>query len=552
MEPHFSTDWFSPHIPSWERILIPYFQGKTNLNMLEIGSFEGRSACWLLTNILTHPTSRLTCVDTFSTQGSAGNEHRDIFEHFPFAHSIPVDLPNLEQTFDKNIEAIGAVSRVIKMKGWSQEILRTLPLHSYGCIYIDGSHRAANVLTDIILCWDILADGGILILDDYEWTHFPDAPLKNPKAGIDAFLDIFDGQYEILLKEYQVILKKTPPSSEKAAMRIACVSWVRNECDVIEAFVRHHCAFADRMVIVCHRCADNTVEILEALQAEGLPLEILQNDGVLHTQDEILNSLIRRLATDDAMDWILPLDADEFVLHPSNSSVRAELEAADSGQALEVPWRTYVPTVHDDENEPNVLRRIRFRRTAEHPQWHKSFIPRAQALREDATLSFGNHAILDTNTGLALPAVRSINLSLAHFPIRSTKQIAVKVWGGWLSHIANPRTFPGNTFQWKALFDRLKQSDDIPMHDLTELALQYATHAQWNALPASYRAEAQRHGTTEDPTASKTLLIEDPVPRQIQLRYPAHHANPHAVLLDTAEAIALAHAVLARAQHVAP
>ena len=44
---------------------------------LEIGSFEGRSAIWLLENILTHSNSHLTCVDTF--EGSM--EHSDTHKH---------------------------------------------------------------------------------------------------------------------------------------------------------------------------------------------------------------------------------------------------------------------------------------------------------------------------------------------------------------------------------------------------------------------------------------------------------------------------------------
>ena len=56
----YTYDWFSQHVPYWNRLLEP-LKGQPDLRFLEIGSFEGRSACWLLRNILTHETSMLTC-----------------------------------------------------------------------------------------------------------------------------------------------------------------------------------------------------------------------------------------------------------------------------------------------------------------------------------------------------------------------------------------------------------------------------------------------------------------------------------------------------------
>jgi predicted O-methyltransferase YrrM len=45
----------------FERLLAPY-RGQP-AKFLEIGSYEGASAIWMLKNILTHPDARITCVD---------------------------------------------------------------------------------------------------------------------------------------------------------------------------------------------------------------------------------------------------------------------------------------------------------------------------------------------------------------------------------------------------------------------------------------------------------------------------------------------------------
>lgn len=60
----FTTDWFIENLPTWEQYLI-HLANQPEINVLEIGSWEGMSACWLLDNILTHESSRITCIDTF-------------------------------------------------------------------------------------------------------------------------------------------------------------------------------------------------------------------------------------------------------------------------------------------------------------------------------------------------------------------------------------------------------------------------------------------------------------------------------------------------------
>jgi len=39
---HFSSDWFTHHIPAWEQHLA-HLRGRSDLRYLEIGVYEGRS-----------------------------------------------------------------------------------------------------------------------------------------------------------------------------------------------------------------------------------------------------------------------------------------------------------------------------------------------------------------------------------------------------------------------------------------------------------------------------------------------------------------------------
>ncbi|KGF72513.1 hypothetical protein DO97_08175 [Neosynechococcus sphagnicola sy1] len=174
----FSQDWFTHNIVVWEAHLSA-FANLANLNFLEIGSFEGMSACWFLDRILTHPSSTITCIDL-----------------------------EFKEFFDLNIARTDQAHKVRKLSGKSQEWLPTLEKNFFHLAYIDGCHLAQSVYQDALISWGLLKLGGMMIFDDYEWVEDRNNPERNPKLGVDRFLGQFVGQYQILHKAYQLILKK--------------------------------------------------------------------------------------------------------------------------------------------------------------------------------------------------------------------------------------------------------------------------------------------------------------------------------------------------------
>lgn len=185
LEYSFTVDYTSWLTPIWETHLAES-KDKQNIHFLDIGSFEGRSSLWFLENILTDPTSSITCVDSFSRKGG-------------------------EPRFDHNIGVSGFSKQVTKIKGKSEDVLPTLKKQSFDIIYIDGCHKPLNVLMDAVLSWLLLKPGGIIIFDDYAWK--PEKPYQErPKMAIDIFLQILEAQIDILFKNYQVIIKKSSSS----------------------------------------------------------------------------------------------------------------------------------------------------------------------------------------------------------------------------------------------------------------------------------------------------------------------------------------------------
>ena len=77
-------------------------------------------------------------------------------------------------------------------------------------------------------------------------------------------------------------------------MRLLGVAMVRDEADVIEAFVRHNLNFLDGLAIIDHCSVDGTAEILKKLQSEGLPLRIVRNPDPAYFQSRLMTVLITR------------------------------------------------------------------------------------------------------------------------------------------------------------------------------------------------------------------------------------------------------------------
>ena len=179
----YTRDYVTPIARVWDEHLAS-FKGREPLAMLEIGSYEGRSAIWFLDNVLTHPSATLTCIDPFSARG-------------------------IEPRFDHNLRVSGHAAKVEKLKGHSTVRLQELTGRRFDIVYVDGDHRAAAVLLDAHMSWALLAPGGVLIFDDYEWAP-EKAAEERPQMAVDLFVGALDGGCEVLHKSWQVLVRKSP------------------------------------------------------------------------------------------------------------------------------------------------------------------------------------------------------------------------------------------------------------------------------------------------------------------------------------------------------
>jgi len=193
MSYRFSFDWFSHNSNNFLAVknILP-----ARKCILEIGSFEGRSTVWLTKNLL-KDGGNIVCVDTWT----GGQEHK----------VIGMDMSAVEARFDHNIAVLQAEEpnkKVIKKKGRSAyEVAGMIEWPAFDFIYVDGGHEATDVLTDAIMCWQVLKPGGVMIFDDYGWADRPIGPL-HPKPAIDTFINLFYKDLTVLFINYQVAVQK--------------------------------------------------------------------------------------------------------------------------------------------------------------------------------------------------------------------------------------------------------------------------------------------------------------------------------------------------------
>ncbi len=305
-------------------------------------------------------------------------------------------------------------------------------------------------------------------------------------------------------------------------MKIVGISMIRNDADIVEPFVRHTLRLLDHLFVIVHCPEDGSGEILTALHSEGLPMTLVFYGEPAFLQGEGLTWLAREAQGALHPDFIFPLDADEFVVPADRDVIESALSELPAGvPAARIRLRTFVPTTDDPTDEPNPVRRIRYRAPDE-PKVHKVVLSAAFAADPTLVLDHGNHGLLRIGAlarQLQVPPLRQ--LALAHYPVRSAAQVTNKTIVGYLAHLAAGRP---NVEEQRLATHWRRCYEEMVMHGATR----GMTDAQ---LMAWF------HGR-EGGLAHAHELVCDPTPAPDPLRY-EHlvHNDVYATLARFAEAL---------------
>ncbi|CCM03965.1 uncharacterized protein FIBRA_06121 [Fibroporia radiculosa] len=189
-----TQDWFSFNIETW-RSLFKFVQSP-NPRVLEIGSWEGRSAVFLLTELCAGG-GEIVCADHFDLMKTTAGRER----YQKVVHNLSLTGKPFRILDEFSVPALMTLLR--------EEMSSTNP--GYDWIYVDGSHEADDTFLDGELVWRLAKQGAVIVFDDYHWDKEPENSIHHPKRGIDAFLTLHAGEFELLSSplQYQLVLQKT-------------------------------------------------------------------------------------------------------------------------------------------------------------------------------------------------------------------------------------------------------------------------------------------------------------------------------------------------------
>mgnify|MGYP001158147805 FL=1 len=181
---NFNTNWHS----LVQKNLDPIFDKFSIQKILEIGSFEGQSACYFSKKI---SKGQIHCVDTWKGDDDLREKN--------------IDFKIIEKNFDKNIKLAKEIKPSVNFFKYKNESYKQLSQfiaqgkeNFFDLIYIDGAHDSQNVLFDAVSSFKLVKEGGVIIFDDYLWESKDKNIINSPKFAIDSFVNIFQNKLYVI------------------------------------------------------------------------------------------------------------------------------------------------------------------------------------------------------------------------------------------------------------------------------------------------------------------------------------------------------------------
>lgn len=257
--------------------------------------------------------------------------------------------------------------------------------------------------------------------------------------------------------------------------RIASVTLFRNEADVLELFIKINTRLLTRMYLIDHHSNDGSKAIVEAMAAAGYPVQYVAWQGLAFEQAAAINSICHQVAKLDRYDYLLPLDADEF-LDESQLAAWAALRELPLDAHATLGIRNYCATSTQYFDRPAPLHDL-FR-----PRRFEPFdIPRVvmgNVFAKEARVTEGNHVALHPHLSTE---TRRLPLALQHVPVRSVEQITAKTVPAAAALRTKATRMPGEGVHWEAIANYIRSKDGaLQANELANMALFYPNNPGQN------------------------------------------------------------------------
>lgn len=197
---------------------------------------------------------------------------------------------------------------------------------------------------------------------------------------------------------------------------VAAITMVKDEADIVEAFVQHTVSQVDWMLVADNGSTDGTREILDELARE-LPLEVIDDPVIAYQQSEKMSRLAA-IAANRGAHWVVPADADECWYSPFGR-VADVLDSLDAEIAVATAKLYDHVATGIDRADGSHIQRIAWRRSE--PLELPKVACRPLVPARILTGNHGAHFPIEQLEG---------QLVVRHYPYRSVAQFVSKVRNG--------------------------------------------------------------------------------------------------------------------------
>jgi predicted O-methyltransferase YrrM len=134
--------------------------------IVEIGSYKGKSACYLAEGAKRGKGAHVYCVDAWHLAGNTNGR-------FGYAEADTL------MAFHRQVGKMGFGDRITAVVGFSCQVASEWSRGPVGLLFIDGSHTFEGVSSDYLAWKRHLAPGAVVVFDDHQ----------GPSKGVARFVN---------------------------------------------------------------------------------------------------------------------------------------------------------------------------------------------------------------------------------------------------------------------------------------------------------------------------------------------------------------------------
>lgn len=292
--------------------------------------------------------------------------------------------------------------------------------------------------------------------------------------------------------------------------KIYSISMIKDEADIIEAFIRHNETVIDTFFILDNGSTDNTLVIIRHLINEGKKIVLWNDSDTEYNQMQKTNELFRRVLREyPKADFIIPLDADEFLVSDCDKSIKDVFDYLPSDRLHFAYWANFVPTQESHLQRSFVPFKMDTVRVAEKEQ--KKIIIPVNLVYDDTSflIKNGSHDFFSDN---AYNKQLINDIKFAHFPIRSIEQYLCKIVLGYTNRIVSTSYTKGISTHIENAFYDLKRGSIPSLSVLKDEAAYYCLYDSNQRISL----ETKKFNASSFDLKYEELIVSSPITRILE------------------------------------